>query len=167
MLIVTNAYEVINNQKYISLKTHWINYHWNLISYHFLPSKNMNAPSANIYLSRRHSPVAEDWLICWSRNATEKSTLMKVLMLIRWQILKVPNINRVLLPLSSFGTQYPRFWIRFLLLPFLTTWHVYPWGQSNGSSFFPTRDVVHDWTSNETGKIIYIVIRMIQTWISF
>lgn len=73
MVIVTNAYEAINNQK---ITLHRLNYRyieiqWNLISYHFLPSKNMNAPSANMYLSRRHSPVAEDWLICWSRNTTK------------------------------------------------------------------------------------------------
>lgn len=46
---------------------------WNLISYHFLPSKNMNAPSANMYLSRRHSPVAEDWLI-----DHERSTILRM-----------------------------------------------------------------------------------------
>lgn len=39
--------------------------------------------------------MAEDWLICWSRNATEKSMSMKLFMLIRWEILEVPNINRV------------------------------------------------------------------------
>lgn len=44
-----------------------------MLTYHFFPLNNMNAPSANIYLSRRHSPEDGDLLV--SRDIAETATI--------------------------------------------------------------------------------------------
>ena len=44
-----------------------------MLTYHFSPLNNMNAPSAKIYLSRRHSPEDGDLLV--SRDIAETATI--------------------------------------------------------------------------------------------